>query len=476
MTKQSAEAKIAFFGLQSDDFGRFRKIRRAFHKAGPRALARLYQTISATPAIARMFSSRAAMTHAQDKQVEHWDRMFSGAPTQAYHESAQKIGQVHARIGLEPGFYVGAYATVLDDVISAMARDSLGPLGRGLGRNIGSLVKMALYDMSVAIETYSALEAERRVGVINTLGQALHLMTDGDFATRLDTLPAGFEDLQRDFEAMRAKVSSALAHVASNANQVDSGAHEIRQASDDLARRTEHQAASLEEASAAMTALAGSVGQTATDASHMHQSVQQAHGDAQKGGAVVGEAVAAMTDIHRSAQEIGKIIAVIDGIAFQTNLLALNAGVEAARAGDAGRGFAVVANEVRALAQRSADAALDIKKLIGESSVQVERGVDLVGQTGQTFERIVGKVGEIAEISSSIATTARTQATQIGELRETVRELDVMTQQNAAMVEQATAAARTLAGAADQMTSQVSKFHLEQGGSGSALRNARRAA
>jgi len=230
-----------------------------------------------------------------------------------------------------------------------------------------------------------------------------------------------------------------------------------------LAMRTEHQAASLEEASAAMTTLAASVGQTAGDAATMHASVQQAHADAQAGGTVVGETVAAMRDIHASALEIGKIVTVIDGIAFQTNLLALNAGVEAARAGEAGRGFAVVATEVRALAQRSADAALDIKTLIGASSAQVERGVDLVGQTGDTFERIVGKVGEIAELASTIASTARTQATQISEVRETVSELDVMTQHNAAMVEQATAAARSLAAAADQLTAQVGTFRVEGG-------------
>jgi methyl-accepting chemotaxis protein len=267
---------------------------------------------------------------------------------------------------------------------------------------------------------------------------------------------------------MRAQVGSALGDVAQTSRAVDVGAQEIRQASDDLARRTEQQAASLEEASAAMTALAASVGSTAGDAAHLHDSVQAAHGDAQAGGGVVDEAVQAMTDIHDSAQEIGKIIAVIDGIAFQTNLLALNAGVEAARAGDAGRGFAVVANEVRALAQRSAEAALDIKTLIGQSSVQVERGVALVGQTGDTFARIVGKVGEIAGLASNLASAASAQATNIGQVRETVRELDVMTQQNAAMVEEATAASRNLAGEADRMAALVGRFALAQPNMGGA--------
>jgi methyl-accepting chemotaxis protein len=472
MADVSVETKTAFFSLDSRDFGRFARIARAMRRHGSSALDRLYQRIGATRETAAMFSSQASINHARTKQVEHWARMFSGAPDRTYFESAQLIGRVHARIGLEARWYIGAYAAVLDDVVKALARDSFGPFGKGLGETIGSLVKMALFDMEIALATYFEVEAERRSNVITTLGDALHMMTDGDFATRLENLPPGYENLQRDFEAMRSKVSAALGHVADNASQVDSGAREIRQASDDLAMRTEHQAASLEEASAAMTALAGSVEQTAIDAGHMHESVQQAHGDAQKGGHVVAEAVAAMNDIHGSAQEIGKIVTVIDGIAFQTNLLALNAGVEAARAGEAGRGFAVVATEVRALAQRSADAALDIKKLIGASSAQVERGVDLVGQTGDTFDRIVSKVGEIADLASTIASTARTQATQIREVRETVSELDLMTQHNAAMVEQATAAARSLATVADHLTGQVGMFRLDQASGSGQVRRA----
>jgi methyl-accepting chemotaxis protein len=272
------------------------------------------------------------------------------------------------------------------------------------------------------------------------------------------------------------QVSGVLRNVADTSSSVDVGAKQIRQASDDLARRTEQQAASLEETSAAVTALASTVHTTADDAAHMHDSVQQAHGEAMRGGEVVGEAVQAMNDIHNSAQEIGKIISVIDGIAFQTNLLALNAGVEAARAGDAGRGFAVVATEVRALAQRTADAARDIKHLITASSTQVERGVNLVGQTGDTFALIVEQVGHVAELASRIAAMAHEQAGSIGQVRETVREMDTMTQQNAAMVEEATAAARSLAGEANRLSSLVSQFKLENQGGYAASGGVRRAA
>ena len=456
--RQDIADKAAFFAISGEDHARLGAVARAVCRHSSAALDALYRRIAATPVMAGMFSGRAAIDRARKRQAEHWAQLFSAAPSSETLASARRVGEVHAGVGLGMGWYIGGYAGVLDVLIRAMARDSLGPFGRPLAGRIATLVKFALLDMDAALDAYFAAEEARRTAVIDTLGQALHAMTEGDYAARLASLPEGYETLQADFEAMRAQVAGVLASVSGNALRVDSGAREIREASDDLALRTETQAARLEEASAAMTTLATSVGQTAGDAAKMHAAVEQTHDDARAGGHVVSEAVTAMNDIHRSAQEIGKIIAVIDGIAFQTNLLALNAGVEAARAGDAGRGFAVVATEVRALAQRSADAARDIKNLIGESSTQVERGVDLVGQTGDTFARIVSKVANIAELASTIAGTAREQADRIREVRETVGELDVLTQHNAAMVEQATAAARSLANAADQLKGDVSRF------------------
>ncbi|MDF8333406.1 globin-coupled sensor protein [Novosphingobium cyanobacteriorum] len=471
MDRAEVNKKLAFFCLSQEDFARFATIGSAVAKHAPPALDKLYDRIAQNPETAAQFSSRKAMDHARDKQVDHWANMFSGGGVdERYLESAQVIGRVHARIGLEPHWYIGAYASVMDDVIHGMS----GMIGKRNANLVGTMIKMALLDMEIALGTYFEVEAEKRANVIEKLDGALHRMMDGDFATELPELADGYKEIRNAFEAMRVKVGAALSEVGEASRNVDVGAREISQASNDLARRTEQQAASLEEASAAMSSLAASVASTANDAGHMHQSVSQAHGDAQAGGAVVSEAVAAMNDIHRSAQEIGKIIAVIDGIAFQTNLLALNAGVEAARAGDAGRGFAVVANEVRALAQRSAEAALDIKKLIGESSAQVERGVQLVGQTGDTFGRIVANVGEIAGLASTIADMAREQAGNIGSVRQTVGELDIMTQQNAAMVEEANAASRNLAGEADRMAGLVDKFAVagQRNHGGSALRHA----
>ena len=262
-------------------------------------------------------------------------------------------------------------------------------------------------------------------------------------------------------------LAAAISDVHRSANSVLSGSSEIRSASDDLARRNEQQAASLEETAAAMNQVTDGVKETARSAGEVQKSITEAHEEASEGGAVVARAVEAMAGIERSAQEISQIIGVIDGIAFQTNLLALNAGVEAARAGDAGKGFAVVANEVRALAQRSADAAKDIKALISTSTVQVGSGVTLVGETGTLLGRIVTRVGEINEVIGDIATNADQQASNLDMVNSAVGEMDRVTQKNAAMVEQSTAAARSLADEARQLADIVARFGASGGGGSS---------
>jgi methyl-accepting chemotaxis protein len=209
-----------------------------------------------------------------------------------------------------------------------------------------------------------------------------------------------------------------------------------------------------------MRHVTASVSENAQGAEEMRATVGSAHQDASDGGAVVAKAVAAMGAIEKSSQEITSITEVINGIAFQTNLLALNAGVEAARAGDAGRGFAVVANEVRALAQRSADAAHNIKQLIATSNGQVAQGVDLVGETGKVLDRILRKIADINTLIADMASSASVQATSLQQVSATVGDMDIMTQQNAAMVEQSTAAARSLANEATELATLVGHFKL----------------
>jgi methyl-accepting chemotaxis protein len=237
-----------------------------------------------------------------------------------------------------------------------------------------------------------------------------------------------------------------------------SGADEISKAADDLSRRTEQQAASLEETAAALDQITATVRKTADGANHAQGVVQTARANAAESAHVVKRATDAMGEIESSSKQIGQIIGVIDEIAFQTNLLALNAGVEAARAGDAGKGFAVVASEVRALAQRSAEAAKEIKTLINASSAQVGQGVSLVAETGKALQLIVEQVAEINGIVTEIAASAQEQATGLHQVNTAVNQMDQVTQQNAAMVEESTAASHSLAGEAVEVARLIGQF------------------
>jgi methyl-accepting chemotaxis protein len=306
-------------------------------------------------------------------------------------------------------------------------------------------------------------QAVQARGVVDAVATGLERLAGGELIFRLNTaFPADYEKLRTDFNAAMEKLQGTMQAIASNTQGVRSGAGEITQASDDLARRTEQQAASLEETAAALDQITATVRKTAENAGDARTLVTTARSDAESSGTVVRETVSAMNAIEASYKQIGNIIGVIDEIAFQTNLLALNAGVEAARAGDAGRGFAVVATEVRALAQRSADAAKEIKSLISASGQQVEGGVRLVSETGKALGRIVEQVGRLSSLVTDIAASAQEQATGLAEVNTAVNQMDQVTQQNAAMVEQATAASHSLAGEAQELSRLVSQFSIGQ--------------
>jgi len=455
-------AEIDFFGIGPADWANLPRIARVVERAGPRALERFYAKVQQTPDVASFFQNPQRVQHAKSKQLDHWRTLFGRPIDAGYVHKAQTIGLVHARIGLEPRWYIGGYARVLEDMIVELIGSGVLPgAGRRARGPIGTLIKLALLDMTVALSSYFKAEEQNRLQVIERMQQALSALADGDFTHQLKGLPAEFAQIEQDFEHMRQRISEALADVAGSATGIDTGAGEIRQASDDLARRTEQQAARLEETAAGLERLTHGVHETAEDASRARGAADTTRREASDGGAVVRQAVEAMDDIQRSAQEIGKIVDVIDGIAFQTNLLALNAGVEAARAGEAGKGFAVVANEVRALAQRSADAASEIKTLIQGSSKEVDKGALLVRTSGETFAKIAAMVEEVATTVATIAETSQGQAAELNQINAAIRQMDSMTQQNAAMVEEATAAARSLASEAGHLNGLVSHFQTD---------------
>ena len=309
-----------------------------------------------------------------------------------------------------------------------------------------------------------ATDITERVRAVNEIAAGLSQLANNNLEHRLDRpFDPAFEKLRGDFNLSLERMQGAMVQVVGAADAIQTGAQQISASSDDLSRRTEQQAASLEETAAALDEITATVKRSAEGARQASQTASAAKSDAVTSGEVMGQAVAAMSEIEQSSGKITQIIGVIDEIAFQTNLLALNAGVEAARAGEAGRGFAVVAQEVRALAQRSAEAAKEIKTLIASSSEQVKRGVSLVGDTGQALGGIAAKVTEIDALIHEMAQSAQEQSTALGEVNTAVNQMDQVTQQNAAMVEEATAAAMGLKSEADEMGRLMGQFQIGGG-------------
>jgi len=311
--------------------------------------------------------------------------------------------------------------------------------------------------------------------VVEALRMGLEQLAAGDLTTKLsEPFSEEYERLRAYFNEATDQLRAAMQGVVENAEAIRGEAGEISSAADDLSRRTEQQAATLEQTAAALDQLTSSVKSAAEVAGQANRMVSEAKANAEMSGNVVREAVVAMGEIEESSGKISRITSVIDEIAFQTNLLALNAGVEAARAGEAGRGFAVVASEVRALAQRSSEAAREIAGLISASSHQVKRGVDLVGQAGQALGGIETSVADIYSCVSDIAVSSREQSSGLAEINIAVNQLDQVTQQNAAMFEQTTAASHSLNREAEALTATMGRFRTGAAGTGVPARPAAR--
>ncbi|WP_292052467.1 MULTISPECIES: methyl-accepting chemotaxis protein [unclassified Brevundimonas] len=308
------------------------------------------------------------------------------------------------------------------------------------------------------IERKTAEEAQSRL--VEILADNLSKLSEGDLRAQIDAPMEGtHQRVKDDFNGATASLRQALDQVLEAVAVLKTGSEEIANSADDLSRRTEQQAASLEETAAALDQITATVQRSAEGARQASTAAVEARTETERSGEVMQKAQAAMDGISRRSAEIGDIIGVIDEIAFQTNLLALNAGVEAARAGESGRGFAVVASEVRTLAQRSAEAAKEIKALISASAHEVAEGVKLVGESGRALETIAAKVAEMDALAAEIAASSQEQATGLGQVNAAVNQMDQVTQQNAAMVEETTAAATGLQNETRQLAALVSRFN-----------------
>jgi len=403
MTEVTTSYLADYFGIDPRDSAARLSAAALVRDHGRDALGEFYALVARTPETASFFADEQSMAKAKDLQFFHWQRLFEQGVTAEYRAAAEKIGTTHARIGLDPQWYIGGYAVVVDRLLRAFLRRPLALLRPWrVSATIRSLIRHALLDMTISLGRYFIDETEKKNTAIDKVCRAMKELAAGNFAVQLEELPADYADLRRDFEAMRDTVGQLLGNLATTSHSVRICSTEIRAASDDLSTRNEQQAASIDEITR----------------------------DAEVGSEVAAQAAAAMALISEASAKVGQFSDAIDSISFQTNLLALNAGVEAARAGDAGKGFAVVASEVRALSQRAAETAGQIKALSTTNAERIAEGA--------------GRVQSMGELLNSIAT-------RIGESNR-------MIQANAALSEQTNAATRSLVEQADTLDRMVSAF------------------
>lgn len=477
--------RLDFMKLDADAQRRIRNVEKAIIDALPGALDAFYGQVMAYPETKSFFSSQAQIDGAKDRQTSHWDRIAKGQFDQDYVTAVTRVGEIHAKIGLEPRWYIGGYALLLSQIIGRVleTRWPKGAFGTRLPgadertAEIGAIVKAALLDMDYAISVYIEaseagrlkVEAEARAveqaktaergKAVALVSEAMAALADGDLTFRMaPDIPTEYAQIRDHFNNAMHRLGEMVATIKESSTAIASSSREIHDGATNLSMRTEEQASALEETAATTEQLAASVKTSAQSSRGSAAFADQATTIARTGGDIVRDAVNAMVRIEEASTKISEITDVIDGIAFQTNLLALNAAVEAARAGDAGRGFAVVAAEVRALAQRSAAAAKDITGLIGSSNVEVAEGVRLVRLAGETLEKIVDASVRVSGTAKEVAAATGEQANGIEEMSQTVSHMDEITQRNAALAEQSAASASTLLAQIERLSQLVSVF------------------
>jgi methyl-accepting chemotaxis protein len=492
----SLNDRLEFVGLGAAERADAEAIQPLLARHLPAALDKFYAQIAKTPEAAAFFADAAQMDRARAAQSTHWSAVVEGRADDEYAESSQRIGRRHARIGLEPRWYVGGYAVILDslirDVITEFVAGSVGALPNGLfgkrktadaqivsdmdrlGAALGTLVKSVMLDIDLAVSTYfdvmaeeaaatQAASAARIARAVEATGRVLGDLAAGDLTTRVEEEFEGdLERIKHDTNAVADRLTAVMTQLRQTSRSVKTATSEILGGANDLADRTSRQAASIQQTATTMNQIAATVAANAVTAGEASGQITEIVSLAEQGSAVMGQATVAMERINESSARISGIVGLIDDIAFQTNLLALNASVEAARAGDAGKGFAVVAVEVRRLAQSAAGASRDIKTLIDGSTSDIRTGAGLVHGAEKTLADIVDGIRRFSALTTQIATANRSQAVSIDEVNQAMRDMDAMTQHNAALVEETSAAVEQTDAHVGELDALVEVFRIDE--------------
>lgn len=466
-------------GLDDKALKALRTIAPIAEKAVPEGIDYGHEISKKVPELAALMNNPQVAGAIRASHTKRWSLVVNGNFGEELTGMTLTASNSKASTGIDPRFHIAGYAHVLATMVKRVVVESFSKKGlfggnsanpEAVGDSLAALVRATFLDIDTVLNLYRkrtqeaqaeelAATAQKSDDVRSIFAAALSSLADRDLRHRVTAdLPEEFRVLGNDFNNAAEQLAAIIADIDGATSNILAGAQEITTATDNLSSRTEQQAASIEETAAALEQITTTVNESATRASDAGKLVSNAKDNAVHSGEVVRNAIEAMSEISQSSHEISNIIGVIDEIAFQTNLLALNAGVEAARAGDAGKGFAVVAQEVRELAQRSANAAKEIKALITKSADQVKNGVDLVGETGKALETIAAQVQDINTNIVAIVDGAREQAIGLKEVNTAVNQMDQGTQQNAAMVEETTAATRVLRDEIDRVAVMLQQF------------------
>jgi len=500
---ENLQSRLDFLGFDEAGRKRLASIRTHIDKHLPLALEAFYTKLARVPAVSKFFDGKPHMDKAKGKQIGHWGAIATGQFDDAYMEASSRVGLRHAKIGLEPRWHIGGYGLIVETLVRGVVHDAMaeivtqktGLLGRkvpldpqkimdetdAMAAALAEMLKATLLDIDIGVSAYfdklteeakasEEAAAAKITRAVTLTGAVLKDLAQGDLTTRITAaFEPEFQAIKDDTNAVAERLTAIVGQLQGTSRSLKTATGEILAGTNDLAERTTRQAATIEQTTAAVEQLSMAVVENARRAETASDKAQSVSASAKDGGEVMNQANGAMGAIEASSAKISNIIGLIDDIAFQTNLLALNASVEAARAGDAGKGFAVVAVEVRRLAQSSAQASTEIKVLIDASANEVRQGALLVGQASEKLLDILAGAQESSQLIDSIAQANKQQSTALEEVSIAVRQMDEMTQHNAALVEETNAAIEQTEGQANELDGIVDIFKLDHHGRAAAV-------